>query len=75
MTHADLENQTRNMAEAIQQRSKTVIETTKNQIHSASENLVSTKDEWVGELLIAAANKDNTAKAAAQMYLSKRGKQ
>ena len=75
VTHADLENQTRNMAEAIQQRSKTVIETTKNQIHSASENLVSTKDEWVGELLIAAANKDNTAKAAAQMYLSKRGKQ
>ena len=75
VTHADLENQTRNMAEAIQQRSKTVIETTKNQIHNASENLVSTKDEWVGELLIAAANKDNTAKAAAQMYLSKRGKQ
>ncbi len=75
VTHDDLENQTRKMAEAIQQRSQTVVETTKNQIRSAAENLVSTKDEWVGELLIAVANKDTAAKAAAQEYLNKRGKQ
>ena len=71
VTHDDLENQTRKMAEAIQQRSQTVVETTKNQIRSAAENLVSTKDEWVGELLIAVANKDTAAKAAAQEYLNK----
>ena len=43
VAHDDLENQTRKMAEAIQQRSQTVVETTKNQIRSAAENLVSTK--------------------------------
>ena len=75
VAHDDLENQTRKMAEAIQQRSQTVVETTKNQIRSAAENLVSTKDEWVGELLIAVANKDTAAKAAAHEYLNKRGKQ
>ena len=67
---ADLESQTMNMAEAIRKRPQAVIETTKNQIQSASENLVSTKNEWVGEMLIAAANKDNTARSAAQNYLN-----
>tara|TARA_B100000965_G_scaffold389735_1_gene395777 strand:- start:5605 stop:6369 length:765 start_codon:yes stop_codon:yes gene_type:complete len=75
VAHDDLETQTVNMAESIKQRPQTVIETTKNQIRSAAENLVTTKDEWVGELLIAAANKDTAAKAAAQNYLNRRGKQ
>ncbi len=73
--HDDLENQTRNMVEAIKQRPQTVIETTKNQVRNAADKLVSTKDEWVGELLIAEANKDTTAKAAAQNYLNNTDKQ
>ena len=69
---ADLESQTMNMAEAIRKRPQTVIETTKNQVRAATDDLASTKNEWVGEMLIAAANKDNAARSAAQNYLNDR---
>ena len=67
---ADLESQTMKMAEAIRKRPQTVIETTKNQVRAATDDLASTKNEWVGEMLIAAANKDNAARSAAQNYLN-----
>ena len=69
---ADLESQTTNMAEAIRKRPQTVIETTKNQVRAATDDLASTKNEWVGEMLIAAANKDNAARLVAQNYLNDR---
>ena len=69
---ADLESQTMNMAEAIRKRPQTVIETTKNQVRAATDDLVSTKNEWVGEMLIAAANKDDAARLVAQNYLNDR---
>ena len=67
---ADLESQTMNMAEAIRKRPQLVIETTKNQIRAATDDLESTKNEWVGEMLIGAANKDSVARSAAQNYLN-----
>ena len=67
---ADLESQTMNMAEAIRKRPQTVIETTKNQVRAATDDLASTKNEWVGEMLIAAANKDDAARLVAQNYLN-----
>lgn len=67
---ADLESQTMNMAEAIRKRPQLVIETTKNQIRAATDDLASTKNEWVGEMLIGAANKDSVARSAAQNYLN-----
>ena len=67
---ADLESQTMNMAEAIRKRPQSVIETTKNQVRAATDDLASTKNEWVGEMLIAAANKDSVARSAAQNYLN-----
>ena len=67
---ADLESQTTNMAEAIRKRPQTVIETTKNQVRAATDDLASTKNEWVGEMLIAAANKDDAARLVAQNYLN-----
>ena len=69
---ADLESQTMNMAEAIRKRPQTVIETTKNQVRAATDDLASTKNEWVGEMLIAAANKDDAARLVAQNYLNDR---
>ena len=69
---ADLESQTMKMAEAIRKRPQTVIETTKNQVRAATDDLVSTKNEWVGEMLIAAANKDDAARLVAQNYLNDR---
>ena len=47
---ADLETQTMNMAEAIRKRPQSVIETTKNQVRAATDDLASTKNEWVGEM-------------------------
>ena len=67
---ADLESQTMNMAEAIRKRPQSVIETTKNQVRAATDDLASTKNEWVGEMLIEAANKDSVARSAAQNYLN-----
>ena len=67
---ADLESQTMNMAEAIRKRPQSVIETTKDQVRAATDDLASTKNEWVGEMLIAAANKDSVARSAAQNYLN-----
>ena len=67
---ADLESQTMNMAEAIRKRPQSVIETTKNQVRAATDDLASTKNEWVGEMLIAAVNKDSVARSAAQNYLN-----
>ena len=67
---ADLESQTMNMAEAIRKRPQPVIETTKHQVRVAADDLASTKNEWVGEMLIAAANKDSVARSAAQDYLN-----
>jgi len=67
---ADLESQTMNMAEAIRKRPQSVIETTKNQARAATDDLASTKNEWVGEMLIEAANKDSVARSAAQNYLN-----
>ena len=67
---ADLESQTMNMAEAIRKRPQSVIETTKNQVRVATDDLASTKNEWVGEMLIGAANKDSVARSAAQNYLN-----
>ena len=67
---ADLESQTMNMAEAIRKRPQSVIETTKNQGRAATDDLASTKNEWVGEMLIGAANKDSVARSAAQNYLN-----
>ena len=69
---ADLESQTMNMAEAIRKRPQVIIETTKNQVRVATDDLASTKNEWVGEMLIAAANKDSAARSAAQNYLKDR---
>ena len=69
---ADLESQTMKMAEAIRKRPQTVIETTKNQVRAATDDLASTKNEWVGEMLIAAANKDDAARLVAQNYLNDR---
>ena len=69
---ADLESQTMNMAEAIRKRPQAIIETTKNQVRAATDDLASTKNEWVGEMLIAAANKDDAARSAAQNYLNDR---
>tara|TARA_B100000073_G_scaffold204604_1_gene169685 strand:- start:877 stop:1641 length:765 start_codon:yes stop_codon:yes gene_type:complete len=67
---ADLESQTMNMAEAIRKRPQSVIETTKNQVRAATDDLASTKNEWVGEMLIGSANKDSVARSAAQNYLN-----
>ena len=67
---ADLESQTMNMAEAIRKRPQSVIETTKKQVRAATDDLASTKNEWVGEMLIGAANKDSVARSAAQNYLN-----
>ena len=67
---ADLETQTMNMAEAIRKRPQSVIETTKNQVRAATDDLASTKNEWVGEMFIGAANKDSVARSAAQNYLN-----
>ena len=67
---ADLESQTMNMAEAIRKRPQSVIETTKNQVRAATDDLASIKNEWVGEMLIGAANKDSVARSAAQNYLN-----
>ena len=67
---ADLESQTMNMAEAIRKRPQSVIETTKNQVRAATDDLASTKNEWVGEMLIGAANKDSVARSAEQNYLN-----
>ena len=67
---ADLESQTVNMAEAIRKRPQPVIETTKNQVRAAADALASTKNEWVGEMLIAAASKDSVARSATQNYLN-----
>ena len=67
---ADLESQTMNMAEAIRKRPQSVIETTKDQVRAATDDLASTKNEWVGEMLIGAANKDSVARSAAQNYLN-----
>ncbi len=67
---ADLESQTMNMAEAIRKRPQLVIETTKNQVRAATDDLASTKNEWVGEMLIGAANNDSVARSAAQNYLN-----
>ena len=66
---ADLESQTMNMAEAIRKRPQPVIETTKHQVRAAADDLTSTKNEWVGEMLIAAASKDSVARSATQNYL------
>ena len=67
---ADLESQTMNMAEAIRKRPQPVIETTKHQVRAAADDLASTKNERVGEMLIAVANKDSVARSAAQNYLN-----
>ena len=67
---ADLESQTMNMAEAIRKRPQSVIETSKNQVRAATDDLASTKNEWVGEMLIGAANKDSVARSTAQNYLN-----
>jgi len=67
---ADLEIQTVNMAEAIRKRPQTIVEATKHQVRAATDSLASTKNEWVGEILIAAANKDSAARSAAQNYLN-----
>jgi len=67
---ADLESQTVNMAEAIRKRPQTIVEATKHQVRAATDSLASTKNEWVGEILIAAANKDSAARSAAQNYLN-----
>ena len=69
---ADLEGETMSMAEAIRKRPQSVIETTKNQVRAATDDLASTKNEWVGEMFIAAANKDSAARSAAQNYLNDR---
>ena len=69
---ADLEGETISMAEAIRKRPQSVIETTKNQVRAATDDLASTKNEWVGEMFIAAANKDSAARSAAQNYLNDR---
>ena len=65
----ELEQESINMASSIKQRPQTVIQTTKRQVQSAAEDLASTQNEWIGEVLIAAAGQDDEAKESAQKYL------
>ena len=63
-----------NLATAVKQRPQSVIQTTKQQVRSAAENLASTHNEWVGEILITAAGQDTQARQAAQKYLQEKNK-
>ncbi len=65
----ELEQESIDMASSIKQRPQAVIQTTKRQVQSAAEDLASTQNEWIGEVLITAAGQDKEAKESAQKYL------
>ncbi|HJM27515.1 MAG: enoyl-CoA hydratase/isomerase family protein [Acidimicrobiales bacterium] len=68
----DLGEEATKLAIAVQKRPQSVIQTTKRQIHSAAENLASTQNAWIGEVLISAAGLDGDAAKSAQKYLEEK---
>ena len=71
---SELKQEALNLATAVKQRPQSVIQTTKQQVRSAAENLASTHNEWVGEIMITAAGQDTEARKAAQKYLQEKNK-
>ena len=65
----ELEQEALDMAASISQRPQSVIQTTKRQVQSAAEDLASTQNEWIGEILIDAAGQNKEARLSAQKYL------
>ena len=72
---AELGQEALDLASAIKKRPQSVIQTTKQQVRSAAEDLASTHNEWIGELLITAAGQNADARQAAQQYLEEKKKQ
>ena len=71
---SEMKQEAIDLATAVKQRPQSVIQTTKQQVRSAAENLASTHNEWVGEILITAAGQDTQARQAAQKYLQEKNK-
>ena len=72
---AELGQEALDLASAIKKRPQSVIQTTKQQVRSAAEDLASTHNEWIGELLITAAGQNADARQAAHQYLEEKKKQ
>lgn len=72
VARAELDEAALEMARAVAARPRSVVRTTKRQIHDATEDLASTRDGWIGESLLASAGLDAEARSAARRYLENR---
>ena len=70
----ELEQEALELASAVKKRPQSVIQTTKQQVRSAAEDLASTHNEWIGEILITAAGQNTEARQALQKYLEEKNK-
>tara|TARA_B100000686_G_C16738801_1_gene945303 strand:+ start:502 stop:1266 length:765 start_codon:yes stop_codon:yes gene_type:complete len=70
----ELEQEALELASAVKKRPQSVIQTTKQQVRSAAEDLASTHNEWIGEILITAAGQNTEARQASQKYLEEKNK-
>ncbi len=61
------------MAAALLKRPQRILRTTKRQVHTAIEDMASTRDGWAGSIALQAALTDPEARASARQYLDDRG--
>jgi len=66
---AELANAVDELGATLLTKAPSVLRATKRQVHTASEDLSSTRDGWAGEATLAAALTDPVARAAASRYL------
>ena len=69
VARADLESAVDELANTLIAKSPMVIKATKRQVNNATDAMVSARDGWIGEPLLAAATADPQARAAAKRYL------
>jgi enoyl-CoA hydratase/carnithine racemase len=71
---AELETETEQLVASLLTKAPAVLRTTKRQVHTALEEMVSTDGAWADALLLGAALADPDARAAARRYLDARGR-
>lgn len=70
--HTELDATCQELADQLLMKAPSVLRATKRQVHTAIEQVASTRDGWTGEPILAAARADPEAKDAARRYLDRR---
>ncbi len=74
VSRSELDHTCNDLAQTLLAKAPSVIRATKRQVHTALEDVASTRDGWAGEPVLAAALGDPVARAAAARYLEGKGR-